>query len=520
MKQPVHVKFGTDARRKMLKGMETVYKAVSSTLGPNAKNVAINQAYGSPKIIHDGVSVAQSIELFDEFEDMGAKLIKQASINTNDRSGDGTTTSMILSFDLITKGLQDIEAGANSQILKKEIKEAYEISIKELSKLKREVKDSKDIEKVATISSADPEIGKMIAEAIEKVGKNGLVTTEEGRGFTTEIEYKSGLEFDRGYSSSSPYFVNDVDTETCILEDAYILMTDIKINYSHQLVPLMEKLLKENKKLVIFGEVQEEALNTLVVNKLRGVQVASVQAPSFGERRLEELEDIASVVGGVVIRSDSGRDIATVTIEELGHAEKVIIGKDSTKIQGGTGDEVRGKERISNITNQIEISKSDYEKEYKKTRLAKLTGGVAIIKVGAVNEVELSDRKERIVDAISAAKSAIEEGTIAGGQIAFLTISQMDIWPNTLGAKIFRESLKKPFKVLMENAGYDYAEKLSSILPIKYPLAIDATTGEVKDMLKSGIIDSFKVCRCALENAVSVAGMAYTTETLISEPYK
>lgn len=517
MKQPVKVKFGSEARRSMLKGMNILADAVSSTLGPKGRNVAINQAYGAPRIIHDGVGVAKTIELSDEFEDMGAKLLKEAAIKTNDRGGDGTTTSTILAQSIINKGLVTIEAGYNPMTLKSELEEASKLVIEKLNELKQEIKD-KDIERVATISSTDPEVGKMVAEAIKKVGKDGLVTTEEGKGFKTEVEYKSGLEFDRGYSTSSSYFITDPNKAEAVIEDAYILMTDIKINYNHQIVPFLERILKDKKNLVIIGEVQEEALSTLVVNKLRGsLNVLSVQAPSFGDIRIDELEDIASVVGGVVIRQDSGRDIASVTVEELGRADKVTTDRDTTKIQGGRGTLL--KSRIQQLKDQLELSNSEYDTSIKKQRLAKLAGGVAVIKVGAITEVELADKKERVIDAISASKSAIEEGIVAGGQIAFLSVSQMDFWLDTPGAKILREAIKTPFKILMKNAGFDYAESMAKILPIKYPVAIDVMDGKVKDMLKSGIIDSFKVVKSALENAVSVAGMAFTTRTLISESY-
>ena len=361
----------------------------------------------------------------------------------------------------------------------------------------------------------------MVAEAVERVGNDGLIMTENGKGMKTEIEYKSGLEFDKGYATSSAYFVNDPNSSQVVIEDAYILMTDIKINYNHQLVSLLEKLLKVTKNIVVIGEVQEEALATLVVNRLRGgLNVLSVQAPAFGERRIDELEDIASLVGGVVIRNDSGRDIASVEIDELGRADKVICNQDTTKIQGGRGDKARLNERIENLRNQIKVSNSEYDEQIKKQRLAKLVGGVAIINVGALTELEQADKKERVIDAVNSAKSSIEEGIVAGGQIALLAISQKDIWPKTLGAKILREAIKQPFKVLMENAGFDYAEMMAKITPIKYPVAIDQTDGKSKDMIESGIIDATKVVRSAVENAVSVAGMVYTTQTLISQPYR
>jgi chaperonin GroEL len=501
--------------------MSKLADAVSATLGPKGRNVAINEPYGPPRIIHDGVSVAKRVDLFDEWEDMGAQLLKEAAIKTNDSAGDGTTTATILADSLVKSGISVIEAGKNPMTLKAEVEEAKEVALAELKKLSQEVKGNEDVEKVATISSADPEIGKIVAEAIKKTGDEGLVTTEMGKGYKTEVEYKSGLEFERGYATSSAYFVNNQDTAEAVIEDAYILMTDIKINHTHQIVPFMERFLKVSKNLVIIGEVQEEALATLVVNKIRGAgNFLAIQAPAFGERRLDELEDIASLVGGVVVREDSGRDIASIQIEELGRAEKVISNQDTTKIQGGMGDKARLKERVNNLRNQIKVANTEYDKEIKEQRLAKLIGGVAIIKVGAITEIEQADKKERVIDAVNAAKASVEEGIVAGGQIAFLTISQMDIWPDTTGAKLLREAIKKPFKILMDNAGYDYAECLGKITPIKYPMAIDQTDGKVKNMIDVGIIDPAKVCRSALENAVSVAGMAFTTQVLMSEPYK
>jgi len=518
---PINLKFNKEAREKLLVGIKKVSRAVGSTLGPKGRNVAINEAYGAPRIIHDGVSVAKRVDLFDEFEDMGAQLLKEAAIKTNDIAGDGTTTATVIAHALAEAGIADIQAGLNPMTLKAEIEEARDIALTELKKLAREIKDNSDVERVASISSADPEIGRIVAEAIKKTGDDGLVMTEEGKGIKTEVEYKSGLEFDRGYASSSAYFVNNQDTAEAVIEDAYILMTDIKINHNHQIVPFLEKVLKTTKNIVIIGEVQEEALATLVVNRLRGgLNILSVQAPAFGERKVDELEDIAALVGGVVIREDSGRDIANVEIDELGRADKVVANQDSTKIQGGRGDKARLKERTEHIKNQIGVANTEYDREIKEQRLAKLIGGVAIIKVGAINEIELADKKERVIDAVNSAKASIEEGIVAGGQIAFLTISQMDVWPDTVGARILREAIKRPFKILMENAGYDYAECLGKITPIKYPVAIDVMDGKVKDMIEAGIVDPLKVCRSALENAVSVAGMAYTTACLISEPYR
>lgn len=515
---PVNVLQGNEAREKFLKGINIVANAVGSTLGPKGRNVAINEAYGAPRIIHDGVSVAKRIDLINEFEDMGAQLLKEAAIKTNVVAGDGTTTSTILAQELVNLGFQNIAAGKNPMTLKEEVEEALKIVLVELRKLSKEVSGNDDIERIATISSADPEIGKLVAQAIKKVGEKGIITTEEGKGFKTEVEYKTGMEFDRGYATSSSYFVTDQSRVEAVIDDPYILLTDIKINYNHQLVKFLENFLKVSKNLVIIGEVQEEALATLVVNKLRGAfNVLSVQAPAFGDRRIDELEDIAHLTGGVVIRADSGRSLESVKVEEMGRADRVVADRDKTKIEGGKGNI---KARIKELEDQIEVANTEFDKEIKKQRLAKLTGGLAVIKVGAINEVELADKKERVIDAVSAAKASIEEGILAGGQSTFMTLSEMDFWPDTLGANILKQSIRKPFKILMENAGYDYAEMRAKIGDKKYPYSVDQTDGKVKDMISSGIIDATKVVRSALENAVSVAGMAYTTSTLISEEYK
>ena len=515
--RPKDVIFDSEAREKLIKGMNVVAKAVGKTLGPKGRNVAINEADRIPRIIHDGVGVARRIDLRDPFEDMGAQLLKQASIRTGDVAGDGTTTSTILAQFLINKGVELITSGKNPMTLKTELEEASKLVMAEIKKLSKKVKTS-DIEKVASISSADPKIGKMVAEALKTTGENGFITVEEGKTAETLVEYKQGLEFDRGWSS--PYFVNN-DKEESVIEDAYILFTDIKINHHTQIVPFLEKVIKVTKNIVIVGEVLEEALATLIYNKFKtGLNILNVQAPAFGPRRIDELQDMAILTGGQVIMADSGRTIDTVVIEELGRAEKVVANRDTTKIQGGAGEEARIKTRISELQEQIKIANSEYDGGMKKQRLAKLIGGVAIIRIGGVTEIEIADKRERTIDAVHAAKASTEEGILAGGQITFLTLSQMNFWPDTTGARILREAIKKPFQVLMENTGYDYAESMVKIAPIKYPVAIDVMDGQVKDMIEAGVIDPTKVTRSALENAVSVAGMVYTTEVLISEPYE
>lgn len=519
MRFPSKLLFGTKARTKLLKGINIVADAVKVTLGPKSSNVGINNANGAPDIIHDGVGVARRIDLMDEFEDMGAQLLKEAAIKTNKISGDGTTTSTIIAQKLCNLGHELIVGGANPMTLKTEVEEASKFVVSELKKLSREVKGEKEIEKVATISSADPKIGKIVSEAITKTGEDGVIDIEIGKGVETEVEYKQGMEIDRGFKSQ--YFINKQDTLEAVIEDAYVLITDKKINHALELAPFMNNFLKHAKNLVIIGEVEEEALATLVVNRLKGVlNVLAIQPPAFGDRQIHELEDIASLVGGTVITVDSGRSLDTVTIEELGRADKISADVDRTIILGGKGNQKLRKQRIEDLKEQIKNAKNEYDKEIKKQRLSKLTGSAAIIKIGGVTEAELPDKKERVIDAVSAAKASIDEGIVAGGQISFLTISQLKSWPQTQGARLLREAIKEPFKILVENTGYDYAESFVKISPIKYPIAIDVTDGEVKDMIEAGVIDPTKVARSSVENAVSVASMAWTTKVLITEPYK
>lgn len=516
---PSHLKFGSEARGKLLSGINIVADAVGKTLGPKGRNVAINQSSPPPRVIHDGVSVAQRIDLFDEFEDMGAQLLKEAAVKTNDIAGDGTTTATIIAQALINKAFEDIAAGKNPMTLKAEIEEAKDLLLKELKKLARPVDNDKEIERVATISSADANLGKMVAEAVKKVGKDGVVDVERGNKAETEVEYKQGMEIDRGWKS--PYFRTEKDSEEAIVENPYILLTNKKINHNLELVPFLEKFRQTSRDLVIIGEVEEEALATLVVNKLKGIlNVLAIQPPAFGVRQVDELEDLAILTGGAVINVDSGRSLETVEIEELGRADKIKSDTDKTVILGGKGDPSIIKKYAEKLRVLVEKGNTEYDIGIKRERLAKLLGGVAIIRVGGVTEVELDDRRERVIDAVRSAQAAIEEGIVAGGQSTYLTLAHGNFWPETLGAQILREAIKKPFRVLMENAGYDYAEALGRILPIKYPQAIDVQDGEVKDMIETGIIDSALVARSAIENAVSVAGVTMTTEVMISEPYR
>lgn len=517
-KFPSEIVFDRDARDRLRVGVNKVADAVKSTLGPKGRNVAINRGDGFPRIIHDGVSVAKSIDLTTHFEDMGAQLLKETAIKTNQVAGDGTTTATIIAQTLINKGLDDIDKGKNPMVLKSQVEEALVKAVEHLKKLSRPIEKDEEIKRVATISSADEEIGKMVAEAIKKTGKDGVIRVEMGDGLKTEITYKQGMEFDRGYSS--PYFVTSNETVEAIVDEPYILLTDMKLSRAYEIMPFLEKLSTANmKNIVIIGEVLDEALAALVVNRLKStLNILAVQAPAFGDRRLDELEDLAILTGGVVVMAESGRELKSVEFEELGRAGKVISDRDKTVIQDGQGSKSKIEKRIVDLKKQIDVANTPFDAEIKRERLAKLSGGIAIFKVGGVTELELDDKKERIIDAVSAAKSSIEEGVVAGGQSALLHLSRENFWPKTRGAELLAEAIIEPFRVLMENAGYEYADKVSQVG--NYPEGIDTTTGEKVDMIEAGIIDPTKVERTALENAVSVASMAWTTGTLISEPYK
>ena len=515
--------FGLEARDKMLRGMNILANAVGSTLGPRSRNVAVDKAPDQdipPTVLHDGVSVAKSINLKDVHEDMGVRLLKSASIKTNEVAGDGTTTSVIIAQALVNEAFKNITAGANPMLLKQQIEEAAKQVIEELKKLAKPIKTDEEIEQVASIAAADPEIGKLVAEAIKKVGNDGVITIEEGTSFETSVTYKQGMELDRGYATTSPYFQTNGETTEAIIENPYILLCDKKLNYAHQLVPFLDKFVKEtkSKNIVIFaGEVIEEALQFLVINKLRGnLQVLAVQAPAFGDRRIDELEDMAVLTGGMAILEDAGRQLDSVDIVELGRADKVVADRDKTIILGGKGDKKAINKRISDLRGQIKNANTPYDADIKEERLAKLAGGVAVISVGGATEVEIKEKKERVIDAKSATKAAIEEGIVAGGEITLLNIASK-LSGDTLGSQILKEALKEPFKRLMTNSGFDYAEIREKMSGHSYPEGIDVLDGEIKDLIKAGIVDPVKVTRSALENAVSISIMAMTCEFLITD---
>jgi len=517
---------GQFAREKMLRGMNVLADAVGSTLGPRSRNVAVDKAPGQdvpPVVLHDGVSVARSINLKDVHEDMGVRLLKDASLKTNEVAGDGTTTSTILAQALVNEAFKNIAAGANPMLLKAQIEETSKVVIEQLKKLAKPIKTDEEVEQVAAISSADPVIGKLVAEAIKKVGKDGVISVEDGKTFETTVTYKQGMEVDRGYATTSPYFQTNGETTEAIIEDPYILLTDKKLNYAHQLVPFFDKFLKEtkSKNIVIFaGEIIEEALQFLVVNKLRGnLRVLAVQSPAFGDRRIEELEDMAILTGGKSILEDAGRQIESVDIVELGRADKIIADRDKTIILGGKGDPKAIAKRMDDLREQIKIANTPYDADIKEQRLAKLAGGVAVINVGGATEIEIREKRERVIDAKNATKAAIEEGIVAGGEITLLRLSGM-IKETTLGSSLLKIALCRPFQRLVENSGLDYAEVREKMAGKKYPYGIDVIDGKVKNLIEAGVIDPLKVVRSALENAVSIACMCMTCEFLITDYVK
>jgi chaperonin GroEL len=517
------LKFGKDARKALLIGIDLVAKAVVTTLGPKGRNIALDKKWGAPNIVHDGVSVAKEIELPDPFENMGAQLVKEAAQKTNDIAGDGTTTSTLLAQVMTQNGMKKIDSGANPMILKKGIEKAVDAVVEELKKQSKKIKNHEEIAQVATISAGDIEIGSKIAEALDKVGHDGVVTVESGKGFTIDIEYKDGMEFDRGYVS--PYFVTDTSRMEAEIENPYIFLTDKKISSIQELLPFLEKFVKVSKNLVIIAdEIEGEALTTLIVNKLKGTfNVLAIKAPGFGDRRKEQLEDIAVLTGATVITEDAGRNFESIEIEDLGQAEKVWSDKEASRIIGGKGDKEAIDKRSELLKNQIKLSDSDFDKEKMQERLAKLSGGVAVINVGAATEVELNEKKERVIDAVGATKAAVEEGIVPGGETALLRARQVIKTlklegDEKLGADIVFEALMEPISWLAKNAGDDEKVVLKKVEDNKdNDFGYNALTGEFGSMSKMGIVDPVKVTRSALQNAASVAKTVLTTEGLVTD---
>jgi len=520
--------FSEEARQKLARGINILAKTVVTTLGPRGRNVALDRKWGAPNVVHDGVSVAKEIELEDPFENMGAQLAKEAASKTNDIAGDGTTTSTLLTQAMVNEGLKNITAGANPMVLKKGIDEAVAAVVEQVNKMAKKVSinNKEEITQVATISAADPQIGQKIAEALQKVGKDGVVTVEEGKGLQMEIDYKEGMEFDRGFAS--PYFATDPDKMIAEVEDAYILITDKKISAISDLLPFLEKFVKVSKNLVIIAdEVEGEALATLVVNKLRGTfNALVVKAPGFGDRRKAMLEDIAILTGGTVISEDLGKKLENVEVDDCGRADKVWADKENCRIIGGKGDLAKIKARIAQIRREIEETTSEFDKEKLQERLAKLSGGVAVINVGAATEVEMKEKKERVNDAVSATKAALEEGIVAGGGVTLLQArkvlatlkKKVEFDEERTGIDIVYKALAEPVKMIAKNSGFDAGYVMKTIEEAKdNDFGFDALNLEFGSMFKKGIIDPAKVVRIALENAASVATMVLTTEALVTD---
>jgi chaperonin GroEL len=517
------LKFSEEARQSLVQGVNTLAKAVIITLGPKGRNVALDKKWGAPAVVHDGVSVAKEIELSDPFANMGAQLVKQAAEKTNDAAGDGTTTATALAQAIVNQGMKNITAGANPMSIKRGIDRGVELIVDQIKKISKPLKTQEEIAQVATISAGDEEIGQKIAEALKKVGRDGVVTVEEGKGLTINIEYKDGMEFDKGYAS--PYFVTLPEKMEAEIESPYILITDKKITSIQDLLPFLESFIKVSKSLVIIADdLEGEALATLVVNKLRGsFNILAVKAPGFGDRRKAMLEDIAVLTGGTVISEDTGRTFEGVKIEDLGQADKVWANKENCRIIGGKGDAKALQSRIKQLKEEISASTSDFDREKLEERVAKLSGGVAVINVGAATEVELNDRKERVKDAVGATKAAVEEGIVPGGEITLIrALSGLDALrldgDERIGIDILRYSLEQPFRWLLKNAGLDDGYYLKLISESKdLDFGVNVATGQTGSMSKFGIIDPAKVTRSALQNAASVATMILTTEALVTE---
>lgn len=522
------VAFNEEARRALKRGVDVVADAVKTTLGPRGRNVAIDKKFGSPTVTHDGVTVAKEIELKDPFENMGARLLVEAATKTNDVAGDGTTTATVLAQAIVHEGLRQVAAGANSMMIKRGLDKGTAVLLQAIRDLAKPVNDRTDISSVATISAADSSIGDLIAEVMDKVGKDGVITVEEGKGLGYETEYTEGMQFDRGYISA--YFVTNSDRMESDLEDPYILITDKKISSIQEILPVLEKVLQFTKNFVIIAEdIDGEALPTLVLNKLRGtINVLAIKAPGFGDRRKAMLQDIAILTGGTVISEEIGRKLDSATVEDLGRARRVIANKDETTVIEGRGDEDAIKARIDQIRAQIETTTSDFDREKLQERLAKLAGGVAVLKVGAATEPELKERKHRVEDALSTARAAVEEGIVPGGGIALLSVLPAldNVEPANQDEKaavlILRRALEEPIRQLARNAGEDGAVIIDTVRRLQKEkgdstLGYNVITGEYGSMVEMGIIDPAKVTRSALQNAVSIASMILTTDALVTD---
>ncbi|MDE7363808.1 MAG: chaperonin GroEL [Ruminococcus sp.] len=519
------IKYGEDARKSLQAGIDKLADTVRITMGPKGRNVVLDKKYGAPLITNDGVTIAKDIELEDAFENMGAQLVKEVATKTNDAAGDGTTTATLLAQTIVREGMKNIAAGANPMVLKKGIAKAVDVAVNSIVSNSKAVEGTEDIARVGTVSSADEAVGKLIAEAMEKVTSDGVITIEESKTAETYSEVVEGMQFDRGYIS--PYMVTDTDKMEAVYDDAFVLITDKKISSIQEILPLLEQIVKMGKKLVIIAEdVEGEALTTIILNNLRGTfKVAAVKAPGFGDRRKEMLKDIAVLTGGEVITSELGLELTETTIEQLGMAKQIVIQKENTIIVDGAGDKDAIKSRVAQIRSAIETTTSDFDREKLQERLAKLAGGVAVIKVGAATEIEMKEKKLRIEDALAATKAAVEEGIVAGGGTAYINaIPAVDKMLSSLegdektGAKIILKALESPVRQIAENAGLEgsvIVDKIRRSRKLGY--GFDAYNEVYTDMIPAGIVDPTKVTRSALQNAASVAAMVLTTESLVAD---
>ena len=521
------VRFSDDARSRMVRGVNILANAVKATLGPKGRNAVLEKSFGAPTVTKDGVSVAKEIELKDKFENMGAQMVKEVASNTSDEAGDGTTTATVLAQAIIREGMKAVASGRNPMDIKRGIDKAVIVATEDIKKLAKPCKDNKAIAQVGTISAnSDESIGKTIAQAMEKVGKEGVITVEEGSGLQNELDVVEGMQFDRGYLS--PYFINQQANQTVELDKPYILLVDKKISNIREMLPILEGVAKSGRPLLVIAEdVEGEALATLVVNNIRGIlKVAAVKAPGFGDRRKAMLQDIAILTGGTVISEEVGLQLEKATLNDLGEAKKIVVEKENTTIIDGAGKNADIKARVESIRQQIEEATSDYDKEKLQERVAKLSGGVAVIKVGAATEIEMKEKKARVEDALHATRAAVEEGVVPGGGVALIratkSLEKLEgaNEDQTVGIRILARSIEEPLRQIVENAGEDAAVILNQVKSGKGAYGYNAATGQYGDMLDFGILDPAKVTRLALQNAASVAGLLLTTEVMIAEAPK
>jgi chaperonin GroEL len=516
------IKFSEDARRAMLRGVDALADTVKVTLGPKGRNVVLEKKFGSPLITNDGVTIAKEIELEDAFENMGAKLVAEVASKTNDVAGDGTTTATVLAQAMIREGLKNVTAGANPMGIRKGIEKAVSVAVEELKAISKQIEGKESIAQVAAISSDDAEVGQLIAEAMERVGNDGVITIEESKGFTTELDVVEGMQFDRGYTSA--YMVTNTDKMEAVLENPYVLITDKKISSIQEILPVLEQVVQQGKPLLLIAEdIEGEALSTLVLNKLRGTfNAVAVKAPGFGDRRKAMLEDIAALTGGEVITEELGRELKTTTITSLGRASKIVVTKENTTIVEGAGDTAAIASRVNQIRVQLEDTTSEFDREKLQERLAKLAGGVAVIKVGAATETELKERKLRIEDALNATRAAVEEGIVSGGGVALLNIyskvaeiqAEGDV---ATGINIVLRAIEEPVRTIAHNAGLEGSVIVDRLKREAVGTGFNAATGEWVNMIEAGIVDPTKVTRSALQNAASVAAMFLTTEAVVAD---